>query len=306
MQIRCPVCDYSREVNLEKIPPSAEFATCPKCRHRFRFRAVDLDAVEQPPAPPAPDPGHGDVWDAMDSLRDRWAERDQAAENGDDTEPAYDQAAPADSSVPWETPRQLGYWRSFSRTTLWILFQPSSFFASLSKRAALLPALAYFIIFGVFQYVFSVLWTPTVMNMMRDRFIAVMGEEAFTHMAENLVTNSLFGSAILFVPFQFTIQIFLLAGILHLLVRVASPRTADFTLTFKVVGYAAAGYILAIVPAAGMFIAPVWFFALLLIGCRHAFSMSWNRVALTLLPLVMLLLLLTLASANAVRSAIAG
>lgn len=41
MRILCPLCGFGREVDLAKIPPRAQMATCPRCEHKFRFRVVD-------------------------------------------------------------------------------------------------------------------------------------------------------------------------------------------------------------------------------------------------------------------------
>ena len=118
MIIRCPQCEHARSVNESKIPPTAELATCPKCKHRFRFRTVDAAAGEEPLAvSPSRKPGakdapgtdrgaarlaepasippgltsehpqsavreavsrRGDIWDAVDTLHQRWqAQMDQ-------------------------------------------------------------------------------------------------------------------------------------------------------------------------------------------------------------------------------------
>ncbi len=86
MIIRCPQCEYARTISESKIPSTAELATCPKCRHRFRFRtlprAVTPESAPAPSPRPAPRPaeikspadlsGHVDIWDAVDSLHHRW------------------------------------------------------------------------------------------------------------------------------------------------------------------------------------------------------------------------------------------
>lgn len=41
MEIICPDCKFSRTVPDDKVPSTAEMATCPKCGVRFRFRTVD-------------------------------------------------------------------------------------------------------------------------------------------------------------------------------------------------------------------------------------------------------------------------
>lgn len=117
MIIRCPQCEHSRNVNESKIPATAELATCPKCKHRFRFRALESAAeaagslfspqseqsggrqrpapaggrgADPVPAPPGPEvrrpqgavreaaARQGDIWDAVDILHHRWqAQMDQ-------------------------------------------------------------------------------------------------------------------------------------------------------------------------------------------------------------------------------------
>jgi len=61
MRILCPNCGFGREIDLAKIPPRAQMATCPRCEHKFRFRVVDdLPPAEARPAEPAqavPAPG---------------------------------------------------------------------------------------------------------------------------------------------------------------------------------------------------------------------------------------------------------
>lgn len=50
MLIQCPECFFERELNPEKIPPSAHMATCPRCNKRFKFRDVpQIPAHEEQP-----------------------------------------------------------------------------------------------------------------------------------------------------------------------------------------------------------------------------------------------------------------
>lgn len=301
MQIRCPVCDYIREVNLAKVPPTAEFATCPKCRHRFRFRAVDLDAVEHGAPQPEPKPEHADVWDAMDSLRNRWAEKDHdsgyqgedtGGDDGNETEdaPRNRQPSPENTAIPWENPRHLGYPQSFLRTFLWAFLQPGNFFATLSRRPALLPALGFFLVFGLIRYLFSMLWLPFVLDVFRDRIIANGGEELFLAFSKAVESSPIL-PALLSAPFSLAIQLFVTALLLHLFIRIINPRESDFSLSFKIVAYSSVAFVLEIVPIAGSIAAQVWYLALLLIGCRHAFSMPWSRALITMAPLYLLLIL---------------
>ncbi|QLA15155.1 hypothetical protein GD605_02875 [Desulfolutivibrio sulfoxidireducens] len=65
MRIICPECGFSRNVPDDKVPASSAVATCPKCRHRFRFRDP-ADGGEgggwdrEPPVPEPRLPGEGE------------------------------------------------------------------------------------------------------------------------------------------------------------------------------------------------------------------------------------------------------
>jgi len=59
MLICCPVCGFKRELNDSQVPDSAVMATCPQCRHRFRFRNARVEGDVPPEVPRAQeaDPG---------------------------------------------------------------------------------------------------------------------------------------------------------------------------------------------------------------------------------------------------------
>ena len=61
MRITCPQCGFFRELPDNKIPVTSTMATCPKCRHRFKFRP-------DPIAPRERD-GHGSDWREDTSAR---------------------------------------------------------------------------------------------------------------------------------------------------------------------------------------------------------------------------------------------
>ncbi|NMC48501.1 MAG: hypothetical protein GYA47_03580 [Desulfovibrio sp.] len=64
MRITCPECGFTRNVPDDKVPATSAMATCPKCRHRFRFRELDDGGergawVGEPPIPEPRLPGEG-------------------------------------------------------------------------------------------------------------------------------------------------------------------------------------------------------------------------------------------------------
>jgi predicted Zn finger-like uncharacterized protein len=59
MRIICPQCGFESNVDLDKIPPRAKLATCPKCKFKFQFRELEPEGLPheetaaQSPQPPA-------------------------------------------------------------------------------------------------------------------------------------------------------------------------------------------------------------------------------------------------------------
>ena len=49
MEIICPQCQFSRQVDESKIPPTAQVATCPKCQAKFKFRDVSNEEFSLEP-----------------------------------------------------------------------------------------------------------------------------------------------------------------------------------------------------------------------------------------------------------------
>ncbi|MEZ7198284.1 YIP1 family protein [Pseudodesulfovibrio karagichevae] len=58
MQIICPECRFTREVDENKIPARSQVATCPKCQTKFKFRDLPEEEflIEEPEAVEPPEP----------------------------------------------------------------------------------------------------------------------------------------------------------------------------------------------------------------------------------------------------------
>ena len=288
MQIRCPVCEYTREMNPDAIPATVEYATCPKCKHRFKFRVVDMETAAQgEPAIPQRDDRHADIWDAVDSLHEQWREQGMV---DDDRKGGASSVADRDG-VPWENPREAGFVPSFIRTTMWALIQPTGFFASLSRAPRLIPALVYYVLFGLFQFVVSMVWAHILGNYLRDDLIARFGEEHYIRLIQQGTDISALPASMISAPFILTMQVLVTSLIIHLVIRLVTGRRTEFARAFKVVCYAAAGFLLTIVPFVGAVLGPVWYLALLLIGCRSAFSLTWGKTLVAMVPLYVLMFL---------------
>ncbi|MEF2229956.1 MAG: YIP1 family protein [Pseudodesulfovibrio sp.] len=54
MEIICPECQFSREVDETKVPPRSQVATCPKCHTKFKFRELPEEEFDYEPSPDEP------------------------------------------------------------------------------------------------------------------------------------------------------------------------------------------------------------------------------------------------------------
>jgi len=65
MKVTCPECDFSSEIPVDKIPATAQLATCPKCQAKFKFRDLDEESVSgvqtEQHSTPDPDEEYGDA-----------------------------------------------------------------------------------------------------------------------------------------------------------------------------------------------------------------------------------------------------
>ena len=110
MNIRCPHCDFSRDVDPSKVPAGPTRVTCPKCRQVFTFNAT-AERSPQPATPPEQItcPACGLEQPAGDSCRgccivyEKWQQRQhQLAQDFPATSAA---AAPTAAELP-----KAGFW----------------------------------------------------------------------------------------------------------------------------------------------------------------------------------------------------
>ncbi|GFM37168.1 zinc-ribbon domain-containing protein [Desulfovibrio psychrotolerans] len=115
MEIRCPECAYSREVDEASLRPSLTMATCPQCGTRFRFREPDkADFLLEPES----DRPRGDDADALptqweaDQISDQISGQISDQISGQNSDPLSDpmsgQASEplADKEMPKSSGRQ--------------------------------------------------------------------------------------------------------------------------------------------------------------------------------------------------------
>lgn len=322
MQIKCPECGFDREINDNQIPPGASFATCPKCRTRFRFRAdpepVDPDAAQAAPDDSAARPGQGDddpkegdIWTSMDKMRRKWDEigREEGdpqrtgAEEDDErrreeADHAYRQAAMQGGkvpflstvgSVPWEYRGGFLNPLVFLRTVILMVTRLPQFFSGINPYSSIVPAWFFLLVVRGVQMGVAVAHTRLI-NTLPD------GTQQILSMHEVFNIPVLIFMSVCMI----TLMHFLGAFIVNYGVQMHSRELANFRLTFKVMAYANMPIMLSVIPGAGSLLGLLASLALLLFGIRYAYGFSWRKTVVSVLPYLILSVLFLLMLLQAV------
>lgn len=283
MKIQCPQCDFSREVNEEKIPDKASLATCPKCGHKFYFRepetAFDLkdqvDGEEEQAEQEEPD-----IWSSLESLdadesRQRQTGFEQAGEG---------RVQQPESSVPWENLQAHGLVQAFYETIKKIMLSPVLFFDSMPLGPNFTQPLIFYLLVAEIQVLARFFW-------------GLAGVTPQMESGDGLPGLGMFGTGsvlILFLyPVLMALMLFFASGLNHICLTAVKSGKGGFLGTFKVVSYANAPMILAVVPLIGPLAGMLWAVVCTYLGFKIVHQTSGGRVVLAMLLPVLILLLIS-------------
>ncbi len=333
MIIICPNCSFEREINVDKIPSTATVATCPKCQTKFTFReAVNseveadsnvkqsliednslekkefLSTEEKPNTEKSAEENITKSEDLSESISSE-AKTDKEKTEEELEEEKIKQAhavyreqmkkikeledqgytIQVMTMVPWEEPgKEKNILTKLFQTIIRVLFSSPAFFATMFRPLTISKAVLFYIILGLIQYVARMLsFRYTNANIeVADPVI----KELVTFMLE----PSTFALGFFIAPFILILQLLILSGILHMIVKLVEPKSADFSLITRMYAYASAPGILTVIPILGDFVAIPWVIFNVLIACRFTLNMTIPKVILTLFAYVVFLVLLTL------------
>ena len=252
----------------DPLPPGAEIPTFTR----------DTSVPVEEPKPAAPEPAPSSVWDS-------WKRRVRSVDGGDVQDESYSVRTDGrPDGAPWESPEYYGFWGSFSRTLLGVIFHPADFFRHVRCSFSVIRPLLFYVLLSLFQVLCARLWSMKALQ----EISATATDPQTLAMAEQLMQSMNMPLMLLITPFFSIFQAVILAGLYHLMIRMVQPDRADFTTTLRVVCYSAAPLVLCIVPMFGSMIASVCFVIATFAGCRYALNMPWTRTVLALLPLYIL------------------
>jgi predicted Zn finger-like uncharacterized protein len=215
--------------------------------------------------------GHGDPFPPRDGQRPD--ERDA---------PRPPWAASARSEVPWENLDRLGFFPGLYQTILRVMLAAPRFFAGVRSSGSLKRPVTFYLLIGIFQALTERLWY-------------LMSMRAFGGFIEDPQLQAWMGSVthdmslpmtLLLSPFTLLLQLAVLSGLYHFMIRLVEPRAADLPTTVRVISYSAAPTVLSVVPLVGPVVGSLWFVVCTFVGVKYAHRLPWSRTALAIGPLL--------------------
>ena len=331
MQIICPKCQFTKELNLDKIPATAEVATCPKCSNKFSFRTINKSAEQaadlQPVAP-------------QDQIEPHAADLPQPP-TGDETS-APDLPPPSPGShkptIPTIPPFELGekktegFWEriesmgsekkdayeeraaSFGRRAGDISSSQEQFGPESEIPWERLDKYGFFQ--GFFQTIRPAMFNPTLFfqNMPVGggtikplTFCLLIAElQAIVQFLLVLVGGGAAESAgmggfflgfgsffiLLLYPIFYAMALYLSTGLNHLFLMLFQSASRGFEGTFRAVCYGSAPLILSLIPFIGPVIGGIWALVVTVIAYKCVHQSTYPRVTASILAPIFLVMLL--------------
>lgn len=317
MQITCPECNFSRTIDVSKVPPTAQMATCPRCNTRFKFRDLegsnpnpaDLESMrahsqpnpeqddsasedfthqnanpngEHSPARKSePHTQPGDIWDRIASLGEEWEEAKQnRASQAAEPEGGQMRGGP----VPFEDMEHYGIFGGFAHTLVRVLFHGKRFFAALPGRGELAKPFLFFLITNIIQMFASLFWLKVIgggqdPSPAMEQFNAAISQI-------NLL------QFLLIIPFNAIVILFLFTALYTMALRLAGAKNLSLRKNMRIISYSSAALVLAIIPFFGIFMSVFWMILSLYQGFFCGYGLSRGKALAVTIPVYFLLILL--------------
>ncbi|MBQ7585158.1 MAG: zinc-ribbon domain-containing protein, partial [Desulfovibrionaceae bacterium] len=163
------------------------------------------------------------------------------------------------SSNPWDrAPGRIGWLASFYQTCLRIMFAAPRFFASLSPKASFHPALTFFVIICLFEFLLNYVWV--------NLFRGMVAGSSDPQLIELFALLAPQGNVLLRLILQTAVgvlKLYVLSSLFLLVFQVIVPQRSNFNLIYQVVAYSTAPAVLCVVPIAGSLAGTLWSLACL-------------------------------------------
>ncbi len=257
----CPHCQNAL--------PEAATGRCPNCGGD-----IDQSVVPSVPAPPSADlPSPLPV---------------PPPPLGGGLPPGAGAPPPGPQGIPWDDRERLGLANALVETTKQILARPVAFFQAMPTSGGIGSPLLYAVIMGWLGVVAAGFYSALFNSVVGSGMAAFDESPGFAQAFNLALSWGGFLVQVVFGGVRVAIGVFIFSGIFHVMLLILGGARRDFEATFRVVSFAYAPYVLALIPFCGGVVAGVWWLVLAVIGLTHAHEITGGKaVAAVLLPIVL-------------------
>ena len=249
IELTCPYCSFSKQIPKEKIPASAKWATCPRCRERFEIFPSDKDV-------------------AFVVTKTQRETRHQGP--AEETEKAS-----VREDACWENRSELGLWQAIYQTLKAVLFSPDDFFRKLKYTGGMREPLAFGLLTGSIGAMFGVFWQFLMMTGgLLPIADVITGQFAF---------GLIFLVSIVFIPIAIVVAMYISSGIWHMFLLLLKGADHGFEGTFRVVSYSQSAQIVSLIPFLGGWVSAIWQLVIQIIGLKEIHETTYLKVILAFL-----------------------
>jgi len=264
IELTCPYCSFSKQIPKEKIPASAKWATCPRCRERFEIFPSEKDV-------------------ALVVTKTQRETRHQVSAEEAEKESVREDAC-------WENRSELGLWQAIYQTIKAVLFSPDDFFRKLKYTGGMREPLAFGLLTGSIGAMFGLFW----------QFLMIAG--GWLPIADVITGQFAFGLiflvSIVFIPIAIVMAMYISSGIWHLFLLLLKGADHGFEGTFRVVSYSQSAQIVSLIPFLGGWVSGIWQLVIQIIGLKEIHETTYLRVILAfLIPVSVVVFLIIFAIA---------
>ncbi len=198
--------------------------------------------------------------------------------------------------VPWEDAQsKSNVIDKFVQTVVRSLFASPAFFSTMFRPFPISKAVLFYILIGVIQF---------VARMLTFRFNSdpnvVIDDPNMQLLVETLLEPSTLVLGLFIAPFVLILQLMFVSAVLHFIVKLVEPKSADFSLIVRIICYASAPGLLSLVPVLGDLLSMPWILFNIVIACRCALNISLPKTILTIFALILFIMLALLIALSAI------
>ena len=298
MEIECPSCGFLQDVPDEKIPPRAKMATCPKCKHKFNFRgdseareedfsfneesAAEQQTEETSESGEVSNEHKEDLWEELESLTDEETGTQQKI-TGSSGRAGFRSRG----GIPWEQLEEYGFFPGIYETIKQVMLTPVDFFKNMNTQNGINKPLIFYLLIAEIQALAQFFWQ------MSGLFTKMGGE------TESMLGMGMLGAGSVFIlvlyPVFLAFMLFIISGVNQLCLMAVQAGEKGYEGTFRVMSYASAPLIVAVIPLIGPLVGAIWNIVCTVLGLMHVHRASAGQVILAmLLPVIVVGLVLSL------------